>query len=203
MRPIRSLVAVVFIAAIAMTGCSAHTNANQPSSPPPASNPTHAPRPPTPVDRQAPIYAAVLRQYLTSGGGHVGGDAGFGGFRFPRIFVLDHAATGVGVPSWQAAAAGVPISPAVRRSITQALADTGPVTFVPSPDAVVDHHGCAQVRDRGILITLGPVEGIGDQVQVGVYGFVACLGASSLIYRVEQTSRGWRVAGIAAQGPVA
>ena len=203
MRPIRTVIAVLFIAAIAITGCSAHTDADRPSSPPPAFNPTDAPRPPTPVDRQAPIYAAVLRQYLTSGGDHVGGDAGFGGFRFPRIFVLDRAAAGVGGPSWQAAAGGVPISPAVRRSITQALADVGPVTFVPSPDAVVDHHGCAQVRDRGILVTLGPVDGVDDQVQVGIYGFVACLGASSLIYRVEQTSNGWRVAGIAAQGPVA
>jgi hypothetical protein len=192
MRPIRTLVAVVFIAAIAITGCNAHTSTDQPS-------PT-----PNPRDQRAPIYAAVLRQYLTSGGGHDGGDAGFGGFRFPQIFVLDHAAAGVGVPSWQAAAGGVPISPAVRRSITQALADVGSVTFVPSPDAVVDHHqGCGQVRDRGILVTLGPVEGIGDQVQVGIYGFVACLGASSVVYRVEQTSNGWRVAGIAVQGPVA
>jgi hypothetical protein len=88
MRPTRTLLAVVFIAAIAITGCGAHTNLDQPS-------PT-----PNPLDQQAPIYAAVLRQYLTSGGGHHGGDAGFGGFRFPRVFVLDHAAAGVGVPSW-------------------------------------------------------------------------------------------------------
>ena len=196
MRPARIITAIIFAAAIAVTGWSVHSRAAQPSPP----HPTHTP---APVDRQALIYAAVLRQYLTSGGDHVGGNAGFGGFRFPRIFVLDRAAAGVGGPSWQAAAGGVPISPAVRRSITQALADVGPVTFVPSPDAVVDHHGCAQVRDRGILVTLGPVDGVGDQVQVGIYGFVACLGASSLIYRVEQTSNGWRVAGIAAQGPVA
>jgi len=50
MRPIRTLITVVFIAAIAITGCSAHTNADQPS-------PT-----PNPLDQQAPIYAAVLRQ---------------------------------------------------------------------------------------------------------------------------------------------
>ncbi len=61
----------------------------------------------------------------------------------------------------------------------------------------------APVRDRGILVTLGPVDEVGDQVQVGIYGSVACPGVSSLIYRVEQTSNGWRVAGIAAQGPVA
>jgi len=50
MPPIRTLITVVFIAVIAITGCSAHTNADQPS-------PT-----PNPLDQQAPIYAAVLRQ---------------------------------------------------------------------------------------------------------------------------------------------
>jgi hypothetical protein len=210
MRPVRTIVAVLFIATIAVTGCSAHPSADQPSPPPPAPNPTHAPQPPThrpdpaPVDRQAPIYTAVLRQYLTSGGGHDGGDASFGGHRFPQIFVLDRAMAGVGVGAQgQGAPGGARISPAVRGAITHALADVGPLTFVPSPDAViVDRDGCARVRDQGILITLGPVDGVGDQVQVGVYGFVACLGASSLTYRVEQTSGGWRVAGVAAWGPV-
>jgi hypothetical protein len=75
------------------------------------------------------------------------------------------------------------------------------LTFVPTADAViVDRQGCARVRDRSILITLGPVDGVGDQVQVGIDGFVACLGASSVTYRVERTSGGWRVAGVAAWG---
>jgi hypothetical protein len=191
MRPVRTIVAVLFAAAIAVTGCTAHTSTDQPTPTPD----------PTPVDRQAPIYAAVLRQYLTSGGGHDGGDAGFGGIRFPRIFVLDHAAAGGGLPSWQAAAGGAPISPAVRRAITQALADVGPVTFVPSPDAVIVD-GCAHVRDRGILITLGSVDGVGDRVQVGVNGFVSCLGGSSLAYWVERTSGSWKVAGVAVWGAV-
>jgi hypothetical protein len=191
MRPARIIATVVLAAAVAVTGCTAHTSTDQL---PPAPNPT-------PVDRQAPIYAAMLRQYLTSGGGHHGGDAGYAGQRFPRIFVLDRAAAGVGVPSWQAATGGASISPTVRRSITQALADVGPVTFVPSPDAVIIH-GCDHVRDRGILITLGQVDGVGDQVQVGIYGFVACLAANSLIYRVERTSGGWKVAGVAVWGAV-
>jgi hypothetical protein len=195
MRVVRTIVAVMVAAIIAVTGCTARTNGDQPSPPP-----THR-TDPTPLDRQGPIYAAVLRQYLTSGGGHYGGDAGFGGRRFPRIFVLDRAAAGVGGPSWQAAASGAPISPAVRRAIIQALADVGPVTFVPSPDAVIVH-GCHHVRDRGILITLGSVDGVGDRVQVGVYGFVGCLGASSLAYWVERTSGGWKVAGVAVWGAV-
>ena len=79
MQPVRTMVVVLFAASILVTGCTAHTSTDQP---PPTSNLRHAPRGPihrsgpAPVDRQAPIYAAVLRQYLTSGGGHDGGDAG-------------------------------------------------------------------------------------------------------------------------------
>ena len=203
MPAVRTIAAVLVAATIAITGCTTYSSRDQPAPPSPAPNPTHAPRPPThrtdpttPVDRQAPIYAAVLRQYLTSG------DASFGGHRFPRIFVLDRAVAGSGAPG-QPAAGGGPVPAAVRRAITHALFDVGPVTFVSSPDAViVDRDGCARVRDQGILITLGPVDGVGDQVQVGVNGYVACLGASSLTYRVHQASGAWRIAGVAAWGPV-
>jgi hypothetical protein len=92
---------------------------------------------------------------------------------------------------------------AVQRAIAHALTDVGPLTFVAYRDAVIEHQGCAHVRDDGILVTLGPVDGSGDRVQVGVNGFVACLGANSLTYLVERTSRGWMVSGITAYGPVA
>jgi hypothetical protein len=218
MRVVRTIVGVLFAVTITVTGCTAPPHADQPSPPPPAPDITHGAAPPThradpdPVpidrirvdrDRQALIYAAVLRRYLTSGGGHDGGDAGFGGQRFPRIFVLDHPVAGASATG-HGASGSEPIPAAVRRVITRSLADVAPLTFVPSGDAViVDRQGCAQVRDQGILITLGPVDGVGDQVQVSINGFVACLGASSLTYRVERTSGGWRVAGVAAQGPVA
>ena len=196
MRVVRTIVAVMVAATIAVTGCTARTNADQPSPPP-----THR-TDPTPLDRQAPIYAAVLRQYLTSGGGHYGGDAGYGGRRFPRIFVLDHAVAGAD-PSGQGASGGAPIPAAVRRAVTRSLADVGPLSFVPSGEAVIVRRSCGQVRDRGILITLGPVDGVGDQVQVAIYGHVSCIAANSLAYRVERTSGGWRVAGVVWRGPVA
>jgi hypothetical protein len=94
MRVVRTIVAVMVAATITVTGCTtAPPYADQPAPPPPAPNPTHAPRTPTPrtdpndstpVGRQALIYTAVLRQYLTSG------DAGYGDTRFPHIFMLDH-----------------------------------------------------------------------------------------------------------------
>jgi hypothetical protein len=150
-----------------------------------------------PVDRQALILTAVLRQYLTSG------DHSFGDTRFPHIFVLDYTVAGAGAPGHKSSGGG-PIPRGVQRAITHALTDVGPLTFVASRDAVIeDPHGCAHVRGEGILVTLGPVDGSGDRIQVGINGFRACLGANSLTYLVERTGRGWAVSGIAAQGPVA
>jgi hypothetical protein len=205
MQPVRTMVAVLF-AAILVTGCTAHTSTDQSSPAPPAPNLPHAPRlpiyrsGPAPDDRQAPIYAAVLRQYLTSGGGHDGGDAGYGGFRFPQIFVVDHAVAGANTLGH--GVSGGPIPGAVRRAIARSLADVGPLSFMSSDEAVIVPGSCGEVRDRGILITLGPVDGVGDQVQVSVYGHVSCVAANSLTYRVERTSSGWRVAGVAAWGAV-
>jgi hypothetical protein len=62
--------------------------------------------------------------------------------------------------------------------------------------------GCPQVRNGGILITLGPADGDGHEVRVAVNGFVACLGATWLTYVVRnQPGAGWRVTGTT--GPMA
>ena len=117
--------------------------------------------------------------------------------------MLDHTEAGAGA-SGHGAPGGGPIPRAARRAITRALTDVGLLTFVASRDAVIEEpHGCAHVRDDGILITLGPVDGSGDRIQVGIDGFRACLGANSLTYLVERTGRGWAVSGITAHGPVA
>ena len=146
MRPARIITTIIFAAAIAVTGCTIQSRAAQPSPPQPALNPTHTPRP---VDRQALIYAAVLRQYLTSGDAAIAPD-----HRFPHIFVIDHAVAGAGA-SGPGTSGDEPIPPAARRAITHALTDVGPLTFVASIDEVIVAHGCAHVRDHGILITLG------------------------------------------------
>jgi hypothetical protein len=197
MRAVRTIVAVMFAATIAVTGCTTHSSTDRPSPAPPAPDTTHAFKAPThrpdttnlnPVDRRTSIYAAVLRQYLTSG------DHSFGRHRFPRIFVLDRAVAGTGAHTRVAAGGDEPIPPAVQRAITQALIDVGPLTFVASPKAVIEEpDGCAHVRDEGILITLAPLIGVGDRVEVGINGFVACLGASSVTYALERTQAGWVV----------
>jgi hypothetical protein len=193
MRPARIITAVIFAAAIAVTGWSVHSGAGQPSRPQIAPNPTHTP---APVDRQALIYAAVLRQYLTSGDAAIAAD-----YRFPHIFLIDHAVADAGA-SGPGTTGDEPIPPAARRAITCALTDVGPLTFVASGDEVMEPHSCANVRGDGILITLGPLEGAGDRVQVDVNGHMSCLGGNSLTYEIRQTSSGWRVSGITALGAV-
>jgi hypothetical protein len=202
MRAVPTIAAVLVAGTIAVTGCATYSSTDRPSGPPPVPSPTYAPRPrpdrfdQARRDRQAQIYAAVLRRYLTSGDATVGA-----GYRFPQVFVLDHTVAGAGASG--RVPGGGPIPADVQRAITHALTEVGPLTFVTSAEEVIVAQGCAHVRDDGILVTLGPLNGLGDQVQVGVNGFMACLGANSLTYSVQQTSSGWRVGGITAMGPVA
>ena len=114
--------------------------------------------------------------------------------------MVDHAVAGANTVGH--GISGGPIPGAVRRAIARSLADVRPLSFMSSGEAVIVPGSCGEVADRGILITLGPVDGVGDQVQVSVYGHVSCVAANSVIYRVERTSSGWRVAGVAAWGPV-
>lgn len=74
---------------------------------------------------------------------------------------------------------------------------------MPAGEAALVPRSRAEVRNRGILITLGPVDGVGEQVQVRIDGHVSCIAANSLSYRVERTGGGWRVADVVAVGPVA
>src|SRR6266508_1429113 len=94
MRPVRAIAVVVFAAALAITCCTAHSASDHPS---PASRATHPIQPPAGwtdpalLDRQARLYAAVLREYVTSGCAGLGVD-----HQFPRSFVLDRAVAGAG-----------------------------------------------------------------------------------------------------------
>ncbi len=77
------------------------------------------------------------------------------------------------------------------------------MAFIADPNSVIEtRDGCARVKDGGILVTLGTVDGDDPAVQVGVNGFVACLGATWRTYVVQrQPGGGWRVTGTT--GPVA
>ncbi|WP_157748219.1 hypothetical protein [Micromonospora echinaurantiaca] len=71
------------------------------------------------------------------------------------------------------------------------------MTFIDDGEAVIEtRDGCPKVKDGGILITLGTVNGDDQKVQVPITGFVACLGATWLTYVVQnRPGTGWRVTG--------
>ncbi len=148
--------------------------------------------------RDAQILAAVLRRYLSSPG-----ENSFPGTRFRVVSVVDRTDPEAADPmSNGGTAAGTAIAAEDQRSITDALAGVGDLRFVSDRSQVlVNTRECAQVRDGGILIQLGTPDGSGDRVEVGIFGFVACLGATWLTYVVEHDARGWSVTGTT--GPMA
>lgn len=147
--------------------------------------------------REAEVYEQVLRRYLNTPA-----ENSFPGKTFKTVYVLDSVRSDAGDPIGDTRA-GRPIPSDVKVRITASLAQTVAVTFISDKGSVLDtSSGCATVRDGGILITLGTIDGHDDQVTVGINGYVACLGATWLTYLVHnQPGTGWNVTGTT--GPMA
>ena len=147
--------------------------------------------------REAEVYEQVLRRYLTTPA-----ENSFPAKTFTTVYVLDSVRSDAGDPMGDTHA-GRPIPSDVKARITASLAQTAAVTFISDKGSVLDtSSGCATVRDGGILITLGTIDGDDDQVTVGIEGYVACLGATWLTYLVHnQPGTGWNVTGTT--GPTA
>ncbi|MFC0032587.1 hypothetical protein ACFFMM_24000 [Micromonospora chaiyaphumensis] len=141
--------------------------------------------------REAEIYGQVLSRFLTTPA-----DNSFPERAFTTVYVLDQAHPGAGDPVGEHER-GTPLAPNTQHRIVTALADVAPVAFITDPEAVIERRdGCPQVRDGGILITLGTVDGDDNQARVPINGFVACLGATWLTYVVRnEAGFGWRVTG--------
>jgi len=141
--------------------------------------------------KEAAIYVQVLRRYLGTPT-----ENSFPRHSFKTVYVLDQA-----FPDARSLVGKherrTPIAPNTQHQITAALAGIAHVAFVADQHTVIEKRdGCAQVRDGGILITLGTPNGDDHEVQVDINGFVACLGATSLTYVVQNQPRtGWRVTG--------
>ncbi|MFG2037896.1 hypothetical protein [Dactylosporangium sp. NPDC048998] len=141
--------------------------------------------------KEAEVYAAVLRRYLTTPA-----ESSFSEHTFTTVYVLDNAVAGAGDPMGTPGP-GTPIAENTQRQVTAALAGTADVVFIADRNTVVENRDdCAQVKNGGILITFGPPKGDDNEVTVAVNGFVACLGATWLTYVVRnEPGSGWRVAG--------
>ena len=140
---------------------------------------------------QAEVYIQVLRRYLSTPA-----ENSFPGQAFKTVYVLDRAYRDAAVPGGKHDR-GTPITAQTRRHVTAALAGMAHVVFITSRDSVIEtRDGCGQVKNGGILITLGPPDGDSHRVRVAVNGYVACLGATWLTYVLQnQPGSGWRVTG--------
>ncbi|MFI7430303.1 hypothetical protein ACIBPB_25185 [Micromonospora sp. NPDC049836] len=140
---------------------------------------------------EAEVYAAVLRRYLGTPA-----ENSFPARTFKTVYVLDQAHPDAGDPRGKHER-GTLLAPSIQQQVTASLAAVAQVTFIDDRNAVTEtKDGCAQVKDGGILITLGTVTGDGQQAQVPISGFVACLGATWLTYVVQnRPGTGWRVTG--------
>ena len=147
--------------------------------------------------REVEIYVQVLRRYLGTPQ-----ENSFPGQTFKTVYVLDQAYPDAGEPSGKRGP-GTSIGPDTQHQITAALTRVADVAFISDRTAVIEtKSGCAQVKDGGILITLGTADGDDHEVQVAINGFVACTGATWLTYVVQnQPDSGWRVTGTT--GPMA
>jgi hypothetical protein len=141
--------------------------------------------------KQAEVYVQVLRRYLS-----MPAENSFPGRTFKTVYVLNQAYTYAANPD-DTHGRGVPIAPQTQRQVTTALAGMAHVIFIADRGTVIESRGgCEQVRNGGILITLGPPVGHGHEVHVAINGFVACLGATWLTYVLQdQPATGWRVTG--------
>ena len=110
--------------------------------------------------------------------------------------MLDRAVPGIGDPQTEPST-GTAIAADTQRVVIDTLSDLGPVSFVSDRASVmVADASCQTVKDDGILLTVGPLIGHGERLEIGINGYVACLGATWLTYTVEHNPRtGWRVTG--------
>jgi hypothetical protein len=164
---------------------------------PPAARPSGVAASTVDPSHDVPVYVAVLRRYLTTPQEN-------SNLTFATVFVVNYRDVGAADPMRTApSATTTPISTADQQTIVAALHDVAPVQFVASRDQVIIHNtnGCAVVRDNGILILLGPTTQIAGTIQVGINGFVGCLGATWFTYVVAPHAGGWVVTGTT--GPVA
>ena len=183
LRPGLALVAAALVAA----GCG-----GSPPASPGAEEETFGAQDLTPIEREAFVYAAIIK-HMTSEEGQSSG--------FNVIYVLDRAVEEAGDPDAEVNS-GTLISPQVQIRIQEELALLPPIRFVQQRDEVIGtpEDGTA-VRNGGILITLGPVPPGDDRVQVEASGYLAGKAATWQTWVLERRGLRWEVTGTT--GPVA
>lgn len=172
------------LAVVTLAGCArtAPATTTTPAAPAGSASSTAAATPSATAD----VWVVVLQHYLATPG-----DNSFD-HQFPVVYVLATAYPDAADPAGTHQP-GTPIGADAQQRITAAVPGT---RFVADKSSVIDSRDrCAVVKGGGILVTLGTPDGTGDEVHVGISGFVACLGATWLTYVVHRDGSAWKVTG--------
>jgi hypothetical protein len=147
------------------------------------------------------IYAAVIRQLVVRD--HTFGEAEP---PFKVIYVLDGVVPGAANPDMPLDALNPEraFSLEIKEALTQRLRGLPRLVFVARRAAVVQGGGDAtdpgRVINRGVLVTLGPIVGRGNRVEVEASLWLNGLAGQWLTYVVQNADDEWRVTGTT--GPI-
>lgn len=154
-------------------------------------------------NRSAAIYAAVVRQLVTKDHTFGGADPGF-----KVVYVLDGVVVDAADPSKPPSAhdPNEPFSHDVKDGVRflSTLADLPPVEFVASRHSVLAGASASspgEVKNGGVLISLGPIDPGGKRVEVETSLWINGLAGQWLTYVLEQKDGSWAVTGTT--GPMA
>jgi hypothetical protein len=150
-------------------------------------------------NRSAAIYTAVVRQLVTKDHTFGGADPGF-----KVVYVLDGVVVDAADPSKRPSAHDPkePFSHDVKDGLRflSTLAELPPVEFVAERDSVVtgtrSGSSPGHVKNGGVLISLGPIKGDANRVEVANSLWINGLAGQWLTYVVERGDGGWAVTGI-------
>jgi hypothetical protein len=143
-------------------------------------------------DRTVAIYASVIR-HMTSEPGQASG--------FPVVYVLDRVVGNAADPDGPVEE-GSAIPEERQGALRRAVADTAPLEFVPDRRSVTGPMAeGGQVQNGGIFLTLGPIRGAGERVEVQASSYLGNLAGTWQTWVVQSYQNRWRVIGTA--GPVA
>jgi hypothetical protein len=147
------------------------------------------------VERNASIYAAVIRELVTRDRTLGSDDSGL-----RVVFVLDGAVPGAANPNLvgHARKPEQPFTYALKRKLEKKLSDLPPLRFVQTRRAAIRIESSSspgEVIPGGVLISLGPVIGGSNRVRVGNSLWLSGKAGLWLTYVVTRRANGWQIKG--------
>ena len=141
------------------------------------------------IERDAEIYAAVIRQLIEKDHTYGGTDP-----RFKAVDILDGAVKGAGtsINGWRREPRHR-FDEALKLALEERLSGLPPVTFVLRRTPI--RYPIRDRKNRRALVAVGPIVGDGLRVEVSAYLAINGYPTTWLTYVVRERANGWRVVG--------